>query len=77
MNDVPDNIVTIVAMVLLALIGALAIYRDFNHGILQLCIMVISALAGYKIKGIVDEETIRQLKTVTEPGKPQETADTA
>jgi len=77
MNDIPDNIVAIVAIAVLGLIGAVALIRDFNHGILQTIIIMIAGLAGYKIKGIVDEKTIQELQALIKSDKPLENVDTA
>ena len=64
MNDVPSNIVAIVGIVVLGLIAGVALWKDINHGLLQLCIMAIAGLAGYKIKGMVDEQALKELEKV-------------
>lgn len=62
MSDVLKEVTVIVAISVLGMICGFLVFTHTNHGLLEIVIVVIAGLAGFKLKDNIDSKTIKELQ---------------
>lgn len=66
MSDISNNAITCIAIVCLAVVAVCVLVMRTDSFLLETIIVVIGGLAGYEIKGAIDNKTITELQRTIE-----------
>lgn len=65
MEDIPENVLVLAAIICLAVIAAVICYKDIDHLLLEMIIALIAGLTGYKVKDAQVKSAVKKLEAST------------
>lgn len=74
-QEIPKSYITCIAIVCLTILAVAVLILKSNHFMLESIIIAVSGLAGYNLKALVDDKTIKELKSTVSALKTDKTTD--